>query len=618
MTNYKLMESIGYIGDDLLEDSENLSGGKKRRKRKRALAPRLLGRFAVCAAAATVLLAVFSSMPDESARSDTPGAVNAGYDTVSPSSGGYQTDPPGTYSSDASDGTVPDPPTSDTYNSLEELLGYLSENDDHGSSDSLESASVRGSDSISGGILEPSSAVESGGYAYSIGDGRVNITKLDGAGTLNVGSIDFDASYCFLLDGRLALVGVAYGDSELELGSVSYLVARFYSLDNPTAPELQREYKQLGSPVTVYASDGVLTFATSDGVCACGWSRLDDVSDYVPRLTKNGSLVEWGDADISILGAPSSVRYVAVTEIDTASMEIDSKRAYYGDIAGVFHGADWLAFTVQRYGTAPELYTFTGGHYTGKAAINCTHVTSVDKSGSVYRVVGTDYENIISAMYNIDTGALTAAVTPVIDTDVVFVDDIIWEKDRAIIAASGYTGDFEDFTRFIFAEFRGDRIDFIDSGLTAERVCGIDNMIMYGSPFNYLRSLIPVGGGLYLRYNGIPDGLDVYDFSSSTGASQLKSSEGELPEGCRFDFTWQVSDGTIGILTIYPDEDGEYRNVTYTWRVYALSGDGSLDLLYEARLGDGLNVWMLEYNGMYYVSSRETDGVLFVGEIPQQ
>ena len=44
-----------------------------------------------------------------------------------------------------------------------------------------------------------------------------------------------------------------------------------------------------------------------------------------------------------------------------------------------------------------------------------------------------------------------------------------------------------------------------------------------------------------------------------------------LPEDCRFEFENEVyDDGSFGVVTVRPDENGRYVNAGLSWRVYTV------------------------------------------------
>lgn len=163
------------------------------------------------------------------------------------------------------------------------------------------------------------------------------------------------------------------------------------------------------------------------------------------------------------------------------------------------------------------------------------------------------------------------------------IDDVLWEEDRAIISAGFVRFDsdpYERCTRLAFAEFDGMGIELMASDILCDRVTGIDMMYGYGSPLGHIRPFISLPNGLYLRYNGTPDGFDVYDLSDSHNPKCLYKSQGDIPEGCRLDFDNCVLDtrvldtggstSSVAVKLITP-KDGEYRNPDYSWRVFLVS-----------------------------------------------
>lgn len=541
--------------------------------------------------------------------------------------------------------------TSDTYQTLNELLEYLSTNDYHASTLSADGGNGAGNISAtSQQLVEGKRLAACDGYAYHAGRGQVHISELDSQSP--IGSIDFEAEQIFVCGDRLVLVdSFVSGGSEID-EEISACV-RLYDLNDPKAPKLMDEFVQLGSIIACYVSGDDLFLLTADGVCACGWSRLDDTDDYVPALSKNGAAVTWPDEEICILGEPTSVQYVAATQINVKTGEVANKQAFYGDIAEVFYGAGWLAITTQtrteQVALHPDIYTFSTGSgyaYTGKISTasllgldsgvkmsdgtlpagNYPYVKAVTQVDGVYRIIG-EYVTVNGGNGSTQLLALTANMAEGesnyeligLDNGLRFdLDDLLWESDRAIATVSTtelFDNDVKVEAQFIFAEFSGMDVSLSCSGIRADAVSGVDGIFDLGDPFGELETLIPMGNGIYLRYNETPDGLDIYDFSDSDAPQQIYDSLGDIPTDCRFEFTWEVYGKNIfGIMVVTPDENGEYRNATFSWNIYAVDveKENPYTLLKAYPFGKGSNFMAsslgfetLEYEGSYYCSTMD-------------
>ena len=96
-----------------------------------------------------------------------------------------------------------------------------------------------------------------------------------------------------------------------------------WDLADPEEPVLLETYEQLGARSVCWTAGEKLYLTTEDGVCACGWSRLDDVSGYYPALTHNGEKVPWGDEDKELLRW-----YEAITTLRAKSKTLTRGRWY--------------------------------------------------------------------------------------------------------------------------------------------------------------------------------------------------------------------------------------------------------------------------------------------------
>lgn len=522
--------------------------------------------------------------------------VDAPLETVSPAS----PVPSVSGQPDHSNAALP-PVTSDTYDTLDQLLFALSGREEHGSDGHQE---ANGTGVPAAAQSAGSDTVSLGGYVYQIKDGGVEISQ-DG---VSASRLDVPAEKLFLVGERLIVAG-REAPPEPE-GDVRTCVELF-DLAAPEKPVSLAQVIQSGELTACWLSGGRLYLMSSDGMCACGFSRLADTQDYVPALSRDGEAVSWTVEEICILGEPTRVSYTAVTVLSADSLEIEAKCACYGDIDSVFYGEDWFAFatesrTSDRY-VLPELYAFDapGLAFLGRvdtAAVfglektrtladyvlpdgDYPAVKSVFRAGKEWRVVG-EYRTVspddarsvrlFALTFHPEDGAVQTALLELPESRFA-VDDVLWEAERAVIS-TGTSQEGVDNARIVFAEFGADGVAFYQNGLVCDRVMGIDKLYWLGTPLGSIRPFIPMGNGVYLRYRGTPDGLDVYDFSDSANPRRLYQSDGDIPEGCRLDFEYRIYDErTVAVRLITPNE-GEYRNVSYSWLVFSVDPEAEVPL----------------------------------------
>lgn len=521
--------------------------------------------------------------------------------------------------------------TSDKYGNLEDLLSHLSSNESHnGRKADAEGSSVNVDVS---GIMESRDVVSFGEYSYQLNmeDWVVDIYCNESGGLVYVGKIDFAAEYIFLIEDKLVLVG-SYQSGGTELDYEMSAAIKVYSLENPKEPTLVDEFTQRGSISACYMMNGSLYLFTSDGVCACGYSRLDDVSEYVPQITSGDEVLEWSDMEIAILGEPTRVQYIALSVTDIKASKVVIKRAFYGNIEDIYYGEEWLAFVVGGLDddriVHPDIYTFNVSdkfEYMGKLSLAAMFgrpeyikqgsdrradgeypsVSSITKVGNEYRMVG--YYQTISGGKNIlqllvvtadmEEGTSNYELVDCSAYPNFTLDEILWEEDRVIISASvieNFPTNLSPVNRFIFVEFTDGEIVIYENDLVFDHVDGVDMMYAYGSPLGHIKTLIPFGNGVYLRYNDLPNGLDIYDFSDSTNPVCLYKSDANTSEDYRLEFENVVYDeNTVGVLKVLPNEEGEYRNVTYTWCIYDidLAKAEPFTLVKEVPYGSGVDVY---------------------------
>lgn len=492
-------------------------------------------------------------------------------------------------------------PTSDTYSDLEQLLSHLSASDYHGEGDSRSNGS-----GVSSGLqTEGRDTVSFGEYTYQLSPEKEILIYKSG---MQIGSLPSPANFLFLTGNRLAAVRTMREGMEPDSQDSAYV--DIYDLTSPDAPEFLECFVQQGSITACFLADNTLCLMTSDGVCACGWSRLKNTADYIPGLLRgNGRTltgIEWTREEIRILGEPSRIKYVAVTKIDITRSEITGKCAYYGDIEDVFYGPGWYAFctesVTEKILSLPELYTFDFSmEYSGKVdtsrlfglektvslqnggrpAGEYPDIVSVSRCGEIWSILGlyrtlsdtgAFHEELFAAAYDPAAGGIRHALASAPESSF-SIDDVLWEENRAIVSAgfsSAGSDGLEEKARIIFAEFHGMEIDLQVSSLLCDRVRGVDMVYWMGNPFGAIRPFISLGNGIYLRYNSVPDGFDLYDFRDSSRPECLYRSEGDIPRGYRLDFVNHVYDEhTVGVKMLVP-EKGEYRNMTEAWCIFSI------------------------------------------------
>lgn len=525
--------------------------------------------------------------------------------------------------------------TSDRFENLEELLSHLSLNGAHNS----RKADSEGNSVNIGvsGIMESRDVVTFGEYTYQINRKEwvvdiyhnVYYDKLETP--IFVGTIEVPTEYIFLVKDRLVLVG-SYQSGGDEINYEMSTSITVYSLENPQEPDLVDKLTQRGSIVDCYILDEKLNVFTEDGECVCGYSSFDDEKEYIPQLTKRGTVVEWNDLEIAILGEPTRVQYTALSVTDIMTSKIITKRAFYGNIEDIYYGEEWLAFVVGGLNddkiVHPDIYTFRVSEnfeYTGKLSLAAMFhlpeyvktdndgradgvypsVKAVAKVGDEYRMVGyyqtiSEGKNMTKLLIitaNMEKGTSNYELVDCSAYPNFSLDEILWEEDRVIISGSvieNFPTNLSPVNRFIFVEFTDDEIVVCENDLVFDHVDGVDMMYGYGSPLGHIRTLIPFGNGIYLRYNDLPNGLDVYDFNDSANPLCLYKSDANTSEDYRLEFENVVYDeNTVGVLKVLPNEEGEYRDVTYIWSVYDIdfSKAEPFTVVKEVPYGSGVDVY---------------------------
>lgn len=496
--------------------------------------------------------------------------------------------------------------TSETYGSLTELLEHLRRNDNHGQQEDL-----KGRGGVSGSARSATEGADTVSYRGTVyqrtEDGRIGIYR-NGALTAR---LDAPAEQLFIAGERLVAVGTEYDG--LELDAACRARVSIFDLADPASPRQVDRFSQVGDLTACWMTGTQLYLLTDDGVCACGYSRLSDLDDYKPQLFHGTEQLPWPETDISILGEPSRVRYVAAVRIDTEDLALVGRHAWYGDIETVFCGGDGLALVTQTTRessfTIQDVYTFGAGlDFTGKVdlaavfglektltwpaeaqpsqALHYPEVKAVDYAAGVWRMLGeynhsagAEWERELFALCYDPAGGSPAPVTLRLPEAQFDIDDVLWEAERAIITA-GYV-QWEPYAtgaRLVFAQFDGTQVRLLSSDILCDRVTGVDQMYEYSQPLGQLRPFISLGNGLYLRYNGVPDGFDLYELSDSNAPKCLYRSQGplaDLPAGGRLDFDNRVlGENTTAVKCICPGPDGSYfRDAREVWLLIQVQPD---------------------------------------------
>ena len=169
-----------------------------------------------------------------------------------------------------------------------------------------------------------------GGFIYKVCDGELQIrNQKDTQGgdiyTLegNVNEVAIVKDKLFVLDGY-----VVEDENKKLKKDTTY---RIYDLEVPNEPKLINTYVFNTTGTYMYIIDSEVIFGMSDGACECGHGN----GYYAPEVTIDDELVTWSDEEISILGVPSVIQYVAFLEIDLENGGIIEKQVYYGIIEKV-------------------------------------------------------------------------------------------------------------------------------------------------------------------------------------------------------------------------------------------------------------------------------------------
>jgi len=313
-------------------------------------------------------------------------------------------------------------PVTGPYSDLPALLARLSAHETHDDRNADGTPSVF---SESAHLTQPTTVAinKRQTHAYHITDTDVQITRLNDGEPQPAGCLDVAAEQLLIWEEQLFLLFSCPSPDDPDAGSVWVCI---YDISHPEAPVLLDEYVQRGTLSGCWLAHDALYLITTDGVCACGWSHLDDPTLYYPALSRNSVPISWDDAQISILGEPTRIQYSAITVIDGATRSVRHKQALYGTVSRIFYGADWLAACVsdetEGYRQSPLLYTFDSElRFTGTVCPadllqdepqegTSLHIASVTMQDGICRIIGTCLQDTGEAQAQ--TQFLAMAISP--------------------------------------------------------------------------------------------------------------------------------------------------------------------------------------------------------------
>lgn len=548
--------------------------------------------------------------------------------------------------SDTSGGDSQPMHTSDTYSSLEELLLFLSTNEEHDTAGE-QGTDVRGSANAGDSFMRADSAVVFEGYSYHVGTEDIRITDLRGESPASAGVILQRAAGLYLYGAYLVAV-----DSRAEEGAslekAFTTEVTVFDLSDPSSPQVVQTIRQTGELCGSFLADGVLWLLSADGECACGYSRLDDPADYIPTIQVGEERIPIGEGQLHILGEPSRVRYVAVSAFSLRGQTVGwrSSEVFYGDVQDMGYGADYVALTVSTADesgyTQPSIYFLTAGRegelsYTGRldtaallglparvkadeASTAVFRMTAISKVDGVYRLngiretrggVGDAQLVCITASAELETirFAESAAIPGSVD-----ITEILDEPDRQILCYAVYDRSQSDWKgRFATVVFDGSPVIHLPA-LSIPYMNGIDRIYGMGRPYGYIQTMVPLDGGLYLRYSGLPDGLALYDIADAVRPVCRYQPDRVLSSEQRFCYRQERLDKkTVGMIVLTPahGEDGEwdYRRLTAVCRLYAVDPDAAspYTIVGEQPVEGYENAAFFRYDGVCYVVTPQME-----------
>lgn len=599
-------------GDSFLDkmeliEAEYVAAAETASKRKKHIWIRL-GALAACICILATAAFVFPDLLPEVGytppETSQPPVTEPSVSTAPPETSEPETEPP----------AVPELKTSESYSNLSELLSALSGKESHGEGidgNRMDATAARGTGSSEHTEYSRMAKDPTGEYIYYTQSGLLHIFREDEGSLVTVKTLDIPAFGMFVWDSNLVILSHIRYSGE-GLNATYRLRIGIYDITIPTEPVLEDEFFQMGTLTACWKTEDRLYLITGDGMCACGWSRLEDTSGYYPMLWHGDTELEWTEEETSVLGTPTRVQYSAVTVIDTENWQVLNKKAIYGDILELFYGGDWVAAAVAVKANSladnSDLYTFDRDlTFTGK--IDAARIADPEKKGQlteinavachdgIFRLLGRSSSTVFAIAADPQTGEASVEQQPYSP-----FSEILWEGNRAILLAG------RGVSRFLLAEFDGLNVSLRDTGLQAAY---LDGSVGYsvGKPLGSFETMIPMGNGIYVRYSLPAEGpraFDIFDFSDSENPKRLYRATESLCDSNAFDFYWHVYDeNTFGTMKVIPKPEG-YRRAQLTWCKYTVdpSSDTPIKLVSEIPLEGIYSFTPLEAGDWLYYTTK--------------
>lgn len=530
-------------------------------------------------------------------------------------------------------------PTSEKYESLEELLQSVKHKETNNQDEASSGRVMYKGSQTAEGYNAASSAVVYKDYAYHITEGGVSITRLSSSEPNFEGVINARAENLLLCNDKLALFRTDYDDP---LGGKPTVTTELYDLSSPEAPELVDAFTQSGSYVESFAQNGKVYLMTSDGVCACGYSRGDGVDEYMPKITHNGESVTVDEDRVFILGEPTSIRFTTLTAYSMSEKNIICTDVFYGDTDKCFSGMERMALCVESrgelYSSTPVLYIFdikNDAEFIGKVNLSAAldipamwltgssderaEVIYAELSGDTCRVIGTVYSSnsnqseseIYALSADVSSGKCRKTLSQKKDA-LAAIDEIVDMGGKKLIISSAFDiNTMQSSARLCCADFSGELPVITESSFEIDAVSGVDMLFSYGRPYGELFPTMVLDEGIAVRYNGIPNGMDILDISDPSDMKLLYSSgnifgndeERFLIEG------GALSEKHIAVLKANPQKNKEgefdYRLLDFQLCIYEIKPNEAhpIQLVSEYAVNKCDSIELIEHDGAWYCAN---------------
>ena len=495
------------------------------------------------------------------------------------------------------------------YENLDELLEHFGISKDDAPKDGHSDFYVTTKGYFEGGY--ESGVVTYEGNIYKILDNKVQIIRENDINGDIVGEIKGNANQIKRIDNKLIVADLDYyenGDYRENADSIY----RVYDLSTADNPKLMNTYTFSANSSTYAIVGDELWFLSWEGACGCGHGN----GYYESKMTTNGETIIWSDEEITILGDPTVIQYVAITKVKVETGEVVDKHAFYGEIEKIYWSEEWMVIDAYSGTQKGALYMYDMDDLTKPTSSLDLYNTAKDEGGcGGYRISSVLVEdNIIYAVgssYKANDRSVEQVTALIWDTQKnkvlienkeegkeVDISDVIWDEKTALCTISGGS---------VLVEFKKDEINF--TGYKEEA----------STEKKYYKNY-PIDDELYVKTSEKYDSIAVYQYLFDGNAARACEVDVDIMGEKKVAKVLVIDENTLAVVVKMLEDttdSSEMSYMTYELQVYKIVREGrmTLELVKSEVIGTAMtNVYasykIYEKDGVKYLTSDITRGFI--------